>query len=257
MKIFVCVKHVPDTANSITVQGEKGYDDSDVKFIINPYDEFALEEAISIVEEKGGEVVVITVAKDGATSTIRSALAMGADRAIHVKTDSQFLESSITAKALKAVMEEDGLPDMIFTGKGSVDTESFQTPYRLAYALGMPFVNDVSGLSFEGDKVTAIAEIGAGAKQVVEMNLPSIIGAAKGLNEPRYPKVMQVMKAKKKEIKEIALSALGIDAGDGKTVMENLKLAPERSGAKLIEGSVDDQVTELIRILKDSEKVLA
>ncbi len=256
MKIFVCVKHVPDTANSITVQGENSYDDSDVKFIINPYDEYALEEAISIVEKEGGEVIVITVAKAAATTTIRSALAMGADRAIHVKTDSQFLESSLTAKALKAVIEEDGLPDMIFTGKGSVDTEGFQTPYRLAHTLNMPFLNDVSDLSMEGSKVTATAEIGGGAKQVVEMNLPSIIGAAKGLNEPRYPKVMQVMKAKKKEIKEIELSALGIESGDGKMTIEKLTIAPERSGAKLIEGSVDDQVTELIRILKESEKVL-
>ncbi len=256
MKIFVCVKHVPDTANNITVAGENAYNDSDVKFIINPYDEYALEEAVSIVEKKGGEVVAFTVGKDAATTTIRSALAMGADRAIHVKIDHQFLDSSLTAKALKAAMDEDGLPDMIFTGKASVDTESFQTPYRLAYTLGMPFVNDVSGLSLEDDKVTVTAEVGGGTKQVVEMSLPSMIGAAKGLNEPRYPKVMQVMKAKKKEIKEIGFSSLGIDISDGKTVMEKLETAPERSGAKLIEGSVDDQVTELVRILKESEKVL-
>ena len=256
MKIFVCAKNVPDTAINITVSGANGYDDSDVKFILNPYDEYGLEEAVSIVEDKGGEVVVVTVGKEAATTTIRSALAMGADRAIHIKTDSQFLGSSITARALKAAMDEDGLPDMIFTGKGSVDTESFQTQYRLANELGMPVINDVSNVKLEGDKVIVTAEIGDGAKQVVEMSLPCIIGATKGLNEPRYPKVMQVMKAKKKEVKEVELSDLGIDVSNGKIIMEKLVPVPERSGGELLEGSVDDQVTELVRILKEDEKVL-
>ena len=152
MKIFVCAKHVPDTAINITVSDGNGYDDSDVKFILNPYDEYGLEEAVSIVEDKGGEVVIITVGKEAATTTIRSALAMGADRAIHIKTDSQFLTSSLTAKALKAAMDKDGLPDMIFTGKGSVDTESFQNQYRLASELGMPVINDVSDVKLEDEK---------------------------------------------------------------------------------------------------------
>lgn len=256
MKIFVCAKHVPDTAINITIAGETGYDDSDVKFIINPYDEYAIEEAVSMVENNGGEVVVITVGKASATTTIRSALAMGADRAIHVKTDEPFLDSMLTARALKAAMEADGLPDMIFTGKGSVDTESFQTQYRLAHALGMPVVNDVSKVALKDGRVTVTAETDGGAKQVVEMPLPCIIGATKGLNEPRYPKVMQVMKAKKKEIKEMDLSDLGINAADGRLLMEKLELVPERSGGKLLEGSVDDQVTELITILKVNEKVI-
>jgi len=256
MKIVVCVKHVPDTAVNITIAGENGFDDSDTKFIVNPYDEFGLEEAISIVEDKGGEIVVVTMGKKGATSTIRSALAMGADRAVHVKTNIQFPDSSLTAKVLKAVITEDGLPDMIFTGKGSVDTECFQTQYRLAAELDMPIVNDVSGLNFENEKVTVTAEIGGGARQVIQMGLPCIIGATKGLNEPRYPKVMQVMKSKKKEIKEIELADLGIDVSEGKLVMEKLVLVPERCGAKMLEGSVDDQVTELARILKEDEKVL-
>ncbi|RLB93477.1 MAG: electron transfer flavoprotein subunit beta/FixA family protein [Deltaproteobacteria bacterium] len=256
MKIFVCVKHVPDTASNITTMGENRYDDSDTKFILNPYDEFGLEEAIRIVEDKGGEVVAVTMGKESATTTLRSALAMGADRAIHIKTDAQFPGSSITAKALKAVMDEDGKPDMIFTGKGSVDTEGFQTHYRLANAFGMPIVNDVSSVSLEERTVTVTTEIGNGAKQVVRMGLPCIIGATKGLNEPRYPKVMQVMKAKKKEIKEIDLSDLGIDLSDEKLRMEKLESAPERSGGKLLEGSVDDQVTELVRILKENEKVI-
>ncbi|MCP4024080.1 MAG: electron transfer flavoprotein subunit beta/FixA family protein [Desulfobacteraceae bacterium] len=256
MKICVCVKHVPDTAATIKLAGDTAFDDADVKFISNPYDEFGIEEAVSIVEKEGGEVVIVTIGKEAATSTIRSAMAMGAHRAIHVKTDGQFLDSTLTARALKAVMEEDGLPDLIFTGKGSVDTESFQTQYRLAKSLGLPIVNEVSTLTLEGQKAIAQREIGGGEKQVLELGLPCVIGATKGLNEPRYPKFPDIMKAKKKEIKEMALSELGINEADAKVTMEKMEAVPERSGAKMIEGSVDDQVTELVRILKEEEKVI-
>ncbi len=256
MKIFVCLKHVPDTAINIKVAGTNGYEDSELKFIPNPYDEYAIEEAVSIVEKQGGEVVLVTVGKEAAQTTIRGAMAMGADRAILVKIDSQFLDSSLTAKALKAAIESDGLPDMIFTGKGSVDTEGFQTQYRLAHALGFPVVNEVSVLTIEGEKILAEREIGSGEKQVIETQLPCMVGATKGLNEPRYPKFPAIMKAKKKEIKEMDLSELGIDASEGQVAIEKLEAVPERSGAKMLEGSVDEQMTELVKILKDDEKVL-
>jgi len=256
MKIFVTVKHVPDTAATIKVAGSSGFEDSDIKFVVNPYDEYGIEEAVSLVEALGGEVVILTIGKAAAVATIRSALAMGAARAILVKVDTQFLDSNLTAKALKAAMEQDGLPDMIFTGKGSVDTESFQTQYRLAKSLGMPIVNEVSTLDIDSGKVVAQRESGGGEKQVIEMSLPCVIGATKGLNEPRYPKFPDIMKAKKKEIREMDLSELGIDASKGKVIIENLEPVPERSGAKMLTGSVDDQVTELVRILKEDEKVL-
>ena len=256
MKICVCVKHVPDTAASIKLAGDNGFEDSEIKFVSNPYDEYGIEEAVSLVEKQGGEVVVVTVGKAAAVTTIRSAMAMGAHRAILVKTDSQFLDSDLTAKALKAVMDQDGLPDMIFTGKGSVDTESFQTQYRLAKSLGMPVVNEVSTLTIDEGKVIAQREAEGGEIQVIEMSFPCVIGATKGLNEPRYPKFPDIMKAKKKEIKEIALLELGIEASQGKVMIEKLESVPERSGAKMLAGSVDDQVTELVRILKEDEKVL-
>ena len=256
MKICVCVKHVPDTAASIKVVGDNGFEDSEIKFVPNPYDEYGIEEAVSLIEKQGGEVVVVTVGKASAVSTIRGAMSMGAHRAILVKTDSQFLDASLTAQALKDVIEQDGLPDMIFTGKGSVDTESFQTQYRLAKSLDMPIVNEVSVLTIDGNKAIAERETDGGERQVIEMNLPCMVGATKGLNEPRYPKFPDIMKAKKKEIKEIDLSELGIDASQGKTRIEKLEPVPERSGAKMLEGSVDVQVTELVRILKEDEKVL-
>jgi electron transfer flavoprotein beta subunit len=147
-------------------------------------------------------------------------------------------------------------PDIIFTGKGSVDTETFQTQYRLAGYLGVPVVNEVSKLTVDGGKAVAELEVGGGEKQVIEMNLPCVIGATKGLNEPRYPKFPDIMKAKKKKIDQMSLADLGIDASAGAVTLEKLEPVPERSGAKMIEGSVDEQVTELIRVLKEDEKVL-
>lgn len=256
MKIFVCVKHVPDTAAVIKVEGDFAYEDADTKFIANPYDEFGVEEALSLVEEHGGEVVVITVAQPTAVTTIRGALAMGADRAVLVTTDQQFLDSSLTAKALQAVIDADGPPDLIFTGKGSIDSEGFQTQYRLARGLGIPVVNDVSALTVEGNKVRAQRESGGGKKQLLEMTLPCVIGAAKGLNEPRYPTFPNMMKAKKKEIKKIELANLNIDLHKNKITFANLRATPERSGATMLQGSVDEQVTELVRILKENERVI-
>ena len=259
MKIFVCVKHVPDTAASIKLAGETGFDDSEIKFIASPYDEYGIEEAVSLVEKNGGEVVIVTVGKDAAVSTIRGAMAMGAHRAILVKTDSQFLDSRLTSKALKAAIEQDGPSDsvdIIFTGKGSVDTESFQTPYHLAGLLEMPVVNEVSSLSIDDGKAVVEREIGSGEKEVIEMNLPCIIGADRGLNEPRYPKFPDIMKAKKKKIHEIEFSSLELDESQAMVEIEKLELVPERSGAKMIEGSVDDQAAQLVKILKQDEKIL-
>ena len=256
MKIFVCVKHVPDTAASIRLAGETGFDDSEIKFIASPYDEYGIEEAVSLVEKNDGEVVVVTVGKDAAVSTIRAALAMGAHRAILVKIESQFLDSSLTAKAMKAAIDQDGAGDLIFTGKGSVDTESFQTQYRLAQLLEMPVVNEVSSLSIDDGKAVVEREIGSGEKQVIEMNLPCVIGADRGLNEPRYPKFPDIMKAKKKKIHEIEFSSLELDESRAMVEIEKLELVPERSGAKMIEGSVKDQADQIVKILKQEEKVL-
>jgi len=256
MKICVCVKHVPDTAATIKITGDKGFADEEIKFVVNPYDEFGIEEAVSLVEQHGGEVVLVTVGKPAAAATLRSGMAMGAHRAILVKTAGQFLDSSLTARALQAALEADGLPDVIFTGKGSVDTESFQTPYRLARALELPIVNEVSNLVLDNGKAVVEREVGGGEKQVIEMRLPAVIGATKGLNEPRYPKFPDIMKAKKKEIKELEIAALGIDESQGAVVLETLEPVPERSAAKMLDGDVDKQVSELIKILKEEEKVL-
>jgi electron transfer flavoprotein beta subunit len=251
------VKHVPDTAATINVVGETGYNDTACKFIINPYDEYAVEEAVQRVEKAGsGEVVVVTVGPEAAVSTIRAAMAMGAHRGIHVKVPGQFLDSALTAQALKAAIEQDGAPDIIFTGRDAVDTEGFQTQYRLAAAMDLPVVSEVVNLEINNGQASVEREVGGGTREVLEMSLPCVVGATKGLNEPRYPKFPDIMKAKKKEIKELDFDQLELDTSVDRTELLKLEAVPERSSAQIFEGSVREQVIELVRVLKEDEKVL-
>jgi electron transfer flavoprotein beta subunit len=256
MQTYVCVKHVPDTAANIKIVGENGFDDAGCKFIANPYDEYAVEQAVRLVEKNGGEVIAVTVGKAAAAATIRAAMAMGAHRGILVTVDSQFLDSQVTAQALRAAIQQDGTPDIIFTGKGAVDTEGFQTPYRLAAAMGLPVVNEINKMELGDATATVSHEIGGGAREVLQVSLPCVLGATKGLNEPRYPKFPDIMKAKKKPIKAIALADLGISEDGAGSQLVKLEKVPERTGARMMDGDVRQAVETLVTILKEEEKVI-
>ena len=255
MQIYVCVKHVPDTAANIRIVGENDIDDAACKFIITPYDEYAVEQAVQLVETHGGEVIIVTVGKPAAAASIRAAMAMGAHRGILVTVDSQFLDSRTTALALKAAIEMDGQADLVFTGKGAVDTEGFQTPYRLAAAMNLPVVNEINRMELRDGTVTVGREIGGGAREVVEVGLPCVLGATKGLNDPRYPKFPDIMKAKKKPIQEVSLADLGLRGADTQSELIKLEKVSERSGARMMAGDVRQAVNQLVRALKE-EKVI-
>jgi electron transfer flavoprotein beta subunit len=256
MKIYVCVKHVPDTAAKITVIDGSGFAET-CKFIVNPYDEYAVEEAVQLINQAGdGEVIIVTVGKESAVTTMRAALALGADRGILVKTDAQFLDSGLTSQALKKAIEQDGAPDLIFCGKQSIDSEGMQTPFRLAKAMDMPVVTDIVGLNIGDGRAVAEREIGGGAREVLEMPMPCVIGATRGLNEPRYPKLPDIMKAKKKEVKQIDIADLGLDLASPLTEIVNLEAVPERGEARILEGTTRESVEQLVRILKEEEKVI-
>jgi electron transfer flavoprotein beta subunit len=257
MQIYVCVKHVPDTAANIKVVGENGFDDGGCKFIANPYDEYAVEQAVQLVEKNGGEVIIVTLGKPAALATIRAAMAMGAHRGILVTVGDQFVDSRTTAKALAAAIgQDDGKADLIFTGKGAVDTEGFQTLYRLATIMNLPVVNEINKMDLVDGKAVVGREIGGGARQVIEVSLPCVLGATKGLNEPRYPKFPDIMKAKKKPVQEMALADLGISADAPASELLKLEKVPERTGAKMLDGDVRQAVDELVRVLKEEEKVI-
>ncbi len=256
MQIYVCVKHVPDTAAKITVVGGTGFAET-CKFIVNPYDEYGVEEAVQQVQQAGsGEVIVVTVGKESALVTMRAALAQGADRGILVKTGSHFLDSALTSQALQKAIEQDGSPDLIFCGKQSIDSEGMQTAYRLAKALDMPVVTDVVDLSIQNGTATVECEIGGGSRKVVDMPLPGVIGATRGLNEPRYPKLPDILKAKKKAVKQIDIAELGLDLSSPQTEIINLEAVPERGQARMMEGSTREMVEQMVTILKEEDKVL-
>jgi len=255
MKIYVCVKHVPDTAARITVVGGTGFAET-CKFIVNPYDEYGVEEAVQKVKQAGsGEVVVVTVGKESALVTMRAALALGADRGILVKTDAQFLDGALTSKALHKAIEQDGAPDLIFCGKQSIDSEGMQTPFRLAKAFDMPVATDVVAIGINDGVANVEREIAGGSREVVEMRLPCVIGATRGLNEPHYPKLPDILKAKKKEVKQIDIADLGLDLSAPLTEIVNLEAVPERGEARILEGSTRESVEQLVRILKEEEKI--
>jgi electron transfer flavoprotein beta subunit len=255
MQIYVCVKHVPDTAAKITVVDGSGFAET-CKFIVNPYDEYAVEEAVQLIKNTGdGEVVIVTVGKESAVTTMRAALALGADRGILIKTDLQFVDSALTGQALQKAIGQDGPADLIFCGKQSIDSEGMQTPYRLAKAFDMPVVSDVVALSVGDGKAVAEREIGGSAREVVELQMPCVIAATRGLNEPHYPKLPDIMKAKKKEIKQIDIAELGVDLSAPMTEIVKLEAVAERGQARILEGSPRESVEQLVRILKEEEKI--
>ena len=255
MRIYVCVKHVPDTEAKIRITGGTGYD-SQIKYVANPYDEYGVEEALSLVEKTGeGEVIALCVGSPAAANTLRAVMAMGVHRSILVKTDEQFPGSDLVARALAKVLEQEEPGDLIFTGKQSVDSEGMQTSYHLAAELGLPVVTGIVAFSLENATAIVQRELDGGVRETLSVKTPCVLGATKGLNEPRYPKLPQILKAKKKEIKEIDLSALEISDGEMYRI-KHFEPVQERSNAKILEGSTAEVVASLVKILREEEKVI-
>jgi electron transfer flavoprotein beta subunit len=255
MKIFVCIKQVPDTEAVLSIKDGKSINEENIKWIISPYDEYAVEEALKLKEKLGdGSVTAITFGPERASSALRTALAMGAEHAIHIKADGVF-DHGVVASALAGAIEQEGDVGIIFMGKQAIDDDAYVTHAYLAEKLGVPVATNVIAFAYN-DKVTVEREIDEGAREKIEMATPCIVGATKGLNEPRYASLMGIMKAKKIPIKEIALADLGL--ADAKNVVETEKLfsLPEKPAGRVLEGEVEDTIKELVRLLKDEAKVL-
>jgi electron transfer flavoprotein beta subunit len=222
---------------------------------MNPYDEHAIEEAARLKKQVGAaEVIAVSVGKADAANTIQSALAMGADRGILVTTDSR-PDSLVTARALKAAIEQDGRADIIFTGKASIDSEGFQTMYRLAAAMDMPAASGVASFALERGRVLVECDLEAGAREVIEMSLPCVIGCGKGLNKPSYPTLPAIIKARKKEVKQIDLQSLNIGKPAGSIEILELKPAIEERQPQEVKGTPEEIAGELVRILKEEAKI--
>jgi electron transfer flavoprotein beta subunit len=252
MQIYVCIKHVPDTAANIRPLGGAEFDES-VKFIVNPYDEYALEQALMIRESGSGvEVIAITVGREAAVSTLRTALAIGADRAILIKTGTYFTDAMETARLLHGAISQDGSPDMILTGRQSIDTEGMQIPYRLGVFFDMPVAVNVVTFSMAEGLVTVEREIEGDVREVIEMTMPCIVGATKGLNRPRCATLPDMMKAKKKEIRVISRADLGTAPELPALELLGLEAVPDRGRGRILEGSPDEMAQELLRNLRSN-----
>lgn len=248
MKIVVCVNHVPDTATKVKVGDDnKTIDQNGVTYIINPYDEFAVEEALQTKENLGGEVVVICVGTDKAKETIRKALAMGADSGVLLKDDGN-RDSLGIAKALASEIKQQEA-ELVFLGKQSVDYDSSAVGQTTAALLDYNCVSNVTDFNLEDSKVTAVREI-EGGTETMETKLPAVITAQKGLNEPRYAALKGIMQAKKKTIEEREPESYD----NYVEVVQMRKPAAKQPGKIVGEGA--DAVPELVRLLKEDAKVI-
>ncbi len=261
MKILVGVKHVPDTAARVRI-AEDGVslDEREIKMILSPYDEFALEEALRQREARGeGEVLVVSAGAETAQATLRQCLAMGADRALLIQ-DARYdrADGLARARALAAVARREQ-PALILVGKYGVGTDEGQTGPMLAELLGWPHAAAVVRLQVHGERFEAHREI-EGAVEVLEGPLPAVITTEKGLNEPRYPSLQGIMAAKRKPLDVVSPQALGLDAeelGPGQRVVwERLELPSPRPACRTLEGDPDTVVAELVRLLREEAKVL-
>jgi electron transfer flavoprotein beta subunit len=256
MDIIVTIKQTFDTEAKIALDSAGAIDSAGVNLVINPYDEFAIEEALKIKEQFGGEVTVVSIGGEKSQEAIRTALAMGCDKAVRVDASAlEHADEYVLADVLaKAVAE---LPhDIILSGRIAVDDGSAQVAVRLAEALGIPSVSSILKLDIDGDTATAVREIDGGTA-VIEVKLPALFTAQKGLNEPRYPSMMGIMKAKKKEIEGKDMASLGFDAPPPSGMSAPKFSLPEaREAGKIIPGEAPEAAKELARLLHEEAKAI-
>ncbi len=249
VKIAVCIKRVPDSETRIKIGPDgKSIDESGVKFVLNPFDEYAVEEALRLREHATGEVVVISLGAESSQETIRSALAMGADRGVLLKCEGVPLDPLPTARALAAELEQ-GSYDLVIFGKLAIDDYAQAVGTMVAELLGIPSVSAVTRLEVTDRSATAEREV-EGAVEVVEFSLPAIVTAEKGLNEPRYPALRGIMLAKKKP-----LDVKDVDLGEGGVEVLELALPPERKAGRIV-GEGPEAVPALVEALQTEAKVL-
>jgi electron transfer flavoprotein beta subunit len=248
MKIVVCVNHVPDTETKVKVGSDgKTIDPSGVNFMLNPFDEFAIEAGLKLKEQFGGDTTALTLGPDANKETLRKALAMGVDKAVLLK-DASVRDSFSIARAIAAEITTMA-PDCILFGRQSIDYYDEQLPGLVAEILGWPSVSVAVKIEAKDGKLTVEREI-EGGREVVETSFPVVISAQKGLNEPRYPSLKGIMAAKSKPIEE--RPAQPFPSGTEVTAMAK---PPAKAGGRIV-GEDASAVPELVRLLQQEAKVI-
>jgi electron transfer flavoprotein beta subunit len=261
MRIVVCLKQVPDTETRVRI-GAAGdaISEADVaNWIVSPYDEFAIEEALRIRDARGGgEVVAVSAGPERAQAALRTALAMGADSAVHVKDPLVDGSDTLgTARALAAAVRTLAPFDLVLCGQQGVGGDNSQVPAMLAELLDLPQVTVAVKIELQDGKAVVEREVDGGRETWVT-TLPALVSAQKGLNEPRYASLKGIMAAKKKPIQALDAAALGLSAETlaPKLRVRALELPPTRPAVRMVEGDPGAQAQELIRLLHEEAKVI-
>jgi electron transfer flavoprotein beta subunit len=257
VKIAVCLKQVPATDSRIK-PGADGVsvDLTGVEWIPNPYDDFAMEEALRLKEKQGGEVVVLSIGGEKVEEAMRSVLALGADRAVVLKDPAYFTADSLAVSAALAAMVRREAPDVVFCGKQAVDRDQMAIPAMLAERLDWPQATVVVRLEIAADGKSARADREVeGGHEEMEIALPAVIAAQKGLNEPRYANLKGIMAAKKKPIESLTAAELGLSAPATPVQVVRVEQPSLARKNRMIEGDPARQAEELVRILRDEEKL--
>jgi len=257
MNIYVCVKQVPDTETKIQIKDDKaGIKEDSIKWVMNPYDEYAVEEAIKLKQSLGAEkVFAVTLGpQKRVQDSLRVALAMGCDEGVVIDSETP-MDSLATAKVIKTAIEKTGDAKLVLTGKTAIDDNSQTFTQQLAALLDVPHAQGVSKIEVDGSSLEVQREAESGSKEVYKINGPCVIGATKGLNTPRYPSLPGIMKAKKKPVHIHSLADLGASTESYVTYAE-FKPPADKPETKIISGEVDQQVSELVNLLKNEAKVL-
>jgi electron transfer flavoprotein beta subunit len=255
----VCIAQVPDTESRIKIAADgRHIDETGLKFIVSPYDEYALEEAIRLKEKNGGDVTVLAFGPDRAQQALRECLARGATKALHVKGESADADSLGIAKVLAAAIKS--VPhDIVFFGKQGVGTDNSLVGPMVAELLGYAQVNVVTHLDFADGKITAHREI-EGAEEIIEAAAPAVITAQKGLNDPRYASLKGIMAAKKITIESKSVSDIGLQDSDifnQRVTFVSIELPPEKSGGRKIDGAdAASAAKEIVKYIREEVKAL-
>ncbi|GGH28968.1 electron transfer flavoprotein subunit beta/FixA family protein [Paenibacillus segetis] len=253
MNIYVILKQTFDTEEKIAIQ-EGVISDDGVKFIINPYDEYAVEEALHLKEQHGGSVTVLSIGPNRTTEALRTALAMGADEAVLISDDqiSSGDEFSVS-KVLAAYLDKQSF-DLILGGNFSIDSGGGQVAIRLSQLLNIPHVASIIKLDVSGDQAFVHRD-SEGDIETLMVTLPALFTAQQGLNEPRYPSLPGIMKAKKKPFHQLTLDDVGLTESEisAKTERLSLFLPPTRKSGQILQGELNDQAAELVQLLQHSD----
>ena len=259
MKILVMVKQVPDTATQVKVGSDpRGIDTAGITWIVSPYDEYAVEEALRVKEKRGqGEVVAVSLGPDRVKEALRSCLAMGADRAIHLLDPAwEAGDSLTTARALAGVITKEA-PALALFGRQAIDDDMGSVGAQVAELLGWPCASWIMEEAVDdGGKTIRVGRQMEGGLEVFDLPLPAVVSAQKGLNEPRYPTLKGIMGAKKKEIKDVKAADLGLSPEPPGISVIKLETLPPRPPGRIIPGEPAEAARELVRALREDAKAI-